>query len=265
MFDLNRIKAELLYEKGLLKKITKQIARLPKTKLYAFDKKGIIYFRAYKDGKVKYLGTEGNPGIKAAQKRYLAEQIICRLNNNIALMDNFINNYQEFNPVAFLDQLPVAYKKPDDQILVDLGFLPGPNKMSSSHNDSYYPENLVHKTISGITVRSRVEAIIADFYTSLGIVFSYEERLIFKDGTSIRPDFTIRDNLGNIIVIHEHIGMVGDEKYWESFIWKLRLYLDNDYIPGNTLLFTYDSIDQSIDTSLLKNNILYHLKKNNVI
>lgn len=265
MFKLNRIKAESQYEKRVLKKITKQIARLPKIKLFAYNKNGSIYFRTYKDGKMMHLGTEDDPGIKAAQKRFLGEEIIRRLDNNITWMDRLIDNYQDYNPSAFLDQLPLAYRRPDDQILLDLGFQRKPNRKSTSHNDSYYPENLIHKTSSGITVRSRVEAIIADYYTSLGIVFSYEEELILKDGVSIRPDFIIRDSSENIAVIHEHIGMVGNEKYWESFIWKLKLYIDNDYIPGNTLLLTFDNIDQSIDTSSLKNNILYHLKKNNII
>ena len=265
MFDRNMILAELQYERELFTKYKKLSCRLPKMKLYAFEKNNHIYFKARDHGTVKYLGTANHPRIKAAQKRYLSEQISQRLNNNISLMENFLNNYQEFNPIFFLDQLPAAYRKPDDQIIRELDFSPGFKVTTSSHNDSFHPENLIHKTISGITVRSRVEAIIADFYTSLDIPFSYEEELILDKGVSIRPDFTIRDSLGRIKVIHEHIGMLGDEEYWNGYIWKLKQYIKNDYLPGNILLLTYDHIDRSIDTSSLKNSILWHLKKQGLI
>jgi hypothetical protein len=65
------------------------------------------------------------------------------------------------------------------------------------------PPSPLHRTLSGLRVRSKSEVIIANILTFLGIDFNYEKPLFSKnDPKDFRvPDFTITHN--------------GKEYYWE--------------------------------------------------
>jgi len=82
--------------------------------------------------------------------------------------------------------------------------------------------NKIHKTESDIWVRSKSEVIIANILYRSNIDFQYEEKLFYNDKQWKEPDFTIRHN--GSIWYWEHLGLLGNEQYNESWQEKRKIY-----------------------------------------
>ena len=103
-----------------------------------------------------------------------------------------------------------------------------------------HPENLIVKAPKGEFVRSKSEALIANALFDSGIQYRYECRLELGEITCY-PDFMIRNEKTNKIVIWEHFGMIDDPMYFENMMKKIRLYISNGYLPGDKLIMTFES------------------------
>lgn len=84
--------------------------------------------------------------------------------------------------------------------------------------------NKIHKTESGIWVRSKSEVIIANILYRSGIDFQYEEKLYYNESQWKEPDFTIRHN--GKTWYWEHLGLLGDEQYNENWQEKKQIFKD---------------------------------------
>lgn len=82
--------------------------------------------------------------------------------------------------------------------------------------------NKIHKTESGIWVRSKSEVIIVNILYRSNIDFQYEEKLFYNDTQWKEPDFTIRHN--GSVWYWEHLGLLGNEQYNESWQEKRKIY-----------------------------------------
>lgn len=80
----------------------------------------------------------------------------------------------------------------------------------------------IHKTESGVWVRSKSEVIIANILHRSQIPFSYEEKLFYESTKWKEPDFTIE--YGGKTWYWEHLGMIGDEKYNDEWAEKREIY-----------------------------------------
>jgi len=81
----------------------------------------------------------------------------------------------------------------------------------------WYEEGKIHKTLTGIMVRSKSEVIIANLLHERGIPFRYEVPLYAPDGTFYIPDFTI--TWKGEEWYWEHLGMLDKVEYrnhWEA-------------------------------------------------
>jgi AAA domain/UvrD-like helicase C-terminal domain len=97
--------------------------------------------------------------------------------------------------------------------LTNLFEAPAPVQVAGERLD----DRLIHRTTSGVLVRSKNEVIIANLLTQLGVDWTYEEPFPGDDGRIVRPDFTIRTDAG-LTVLWEHLGMLDNLKYrrkWE--------------------------------------------------
>lgn len=108
-----------------------------------------------------------------------------------------------------------------------------------------YPERLIHRTVSGVLVRSKSEVIVADVLTSLGISFTYEQRLESRsDPKDFRlPDFTVQYE--GDTWYWEHLGMLTTPSYAEAWERKQRWYEANGY--RDRVITSEDGPDGSID------------------
>lgn len=113
-----------------------------------------------------------------------------------------------------------------------------------------YVEGLIHTTENGLIVRSKSEVIIANMLNEHKVEFEYE-KLINENGHRYIPDFTFEDASGDTI-IWEHLGMLDNPAYKDSWKRKLEFYNSIGFIEGNNLFTTRDHEDGSIHSDEIK-------------
>ena len=111
-----------------------------------------------------------------------------------------------------------------------------------------YPEGLIHITKDHkLLVRSKSEVIIANELINAGLEFEYE-KLLEENGSHRIPDFTFVDAAGETI-IWEHLGMLSNPAYKESWERKLKFYHSIGFKEGENLFTTEDHENGAIDTT----------------
>ena len=103
-----------------------------------------------------------------------------------------------------------------------------------------YPEQLIHKTVSGHLVRSKSEALIDMILNKYGIPFRYECELTLGNRV-IYPDFTLRHPKTGKTLYWEHFGLMDDINYCQNTGKKLQLYSINGIIPSIDLIMTFET------------------------
>lgn len=235
---------EILAERfeRLRRKVSKQLKSLPKSKLIYSEYKGNRYYTSIKDGERIYLGRDDNQKVCSIKRRHALEMMNTRCCGNIKLIKDFLNKYKPCNLAAIEADMPKAYQGLPEEMISDYGFI-DEKQWNDEEVDKYlyHEENLVHKSLTGIMMRSKGEVICGNIYTSMKTEYKYEKELIFPDGTTIHPDFTILSKTRKKELYHEHCGMMDITDYRDSFIWKMKQYVDHGYIPGRDVLFTFDN------------------------
>jgi hypothetical protein len=110
-----------------------------------------------------------------------------------------------------------------------------------------YVEGLIHKTSSGLIVRSKSEVIIANMLYEHKISFEYE-KMIEEDGHRCIPDFTFEDASGDTI-IWEHLGMLDNPAYKQAWDKKLEFYHSIGFVEGENLFTTVDHENGGFDST----------------
>lgn len=129
--------------------------------------------------------------------------------------------------------------------LLTTHFKPKSKELSDWMNSPYeqnmgHPEHLIHKTSSGIFVRSKSEAIISLFLHTNQIPFRYECALHLGT-TTLYPDFTIRHPITGKTYYWEHFGRMDNPSYSQNACSKLNLYTSHGIIPSLHLITTYET------------------------
>lgn len=125
------------------------------------------------------------------------------------------------------------------------------------HNEKY-PEQLIHRTISGHYVRSKSELLIDMSLHIHKIPFRYECALPLGDAT-VYPDFTILHPENNQIYYWEHFGKMDDPVYCRSACSKLNLYAAGGILPGINLIATYETKEHPLGTETIEMMIQLYL------
>lgn len=110
-----------------------------------------------------------------------------------------------------------------------------------------HPEHLIHKTISGLMVRSKSESIIANSLYNNKIPFRYESALHLENLVFF-PDFTILHPKTKKIIYWEHFGMMDNHSYCENAFRKMNTYGLHGLIPTINMITTYETSDHPIDS-----------------
>ena len=128
------------------------------------------------------------------------------------------------------------------------------------HNQRYYEQALIHRTLKGELVRSKSEVIIANMLFEAGIEYQYEKELdLGEDGIRI-PDFTIADEESGLCFYWEHCGMLGDVAYAQRWAEKKELYKQHGIEEGKNLIVSKDSFNGGIDSAEIKRLIDMYLR-----
>lgn len=110
------------------------------------------------------------------------------------------------------------------------------------------------KTVAGIRVRSKSEALITMLLYTNKIPFRYECALTLGE-TTVYPDFTIRHPETKKTFYWEHFGLMDQPYYAQNTYSKLKLYTDHGIYPSIHLLTTYETQDHPLDSLLVENLI----------
>lgn len=211
----------------------------------------------------KYLGKENSEAVNRIKEyRYLSSSLDA-INNNVESVNNMIALIKETDYQSVNDVLPQVYR---DATLPNM-FTQNAKAIEwkeraevlKSRCSVYKPEELVNKTNDGELVRSKSEAMIYNYLLSMGITFSYELPLRLRTGT-VYPDFTIlSEHDYETEIILEHQGMMNNEGYRNRFFDKLHKYLQDGYVPGIDVFFTFDYYNGGFDNTpvedLVRNKI----------
>ena len=122
--------------------------------------------------------------------------------------------------------------------------------MSAQYKGKQFEEDYYEIiTEKGERVRSKSEKIIADKLYMMNIPYRYEFPLELKypNYRVIYPDFVILNVRERKEYILEHFGMMDCAEYCENAIRKMNLYMKNGYIPGVSIIYTYETSQTPID------------------
>ncbi len=105
-----------------------------------------------------------------------------------------------------------------------------------------------YKIISsrGDRVRSRAEALICGILTDMGIPYQYEKEWKLRDGTTIKPDFTIQRQGKQLFL--EVCGMMGQPEYEAIVAGRKKLLQKNGLQEGRDVVFVYLKDSQKFDS-----------------
>lgn len=120
-----------------------------------------------------------------------------------------------------------------------------------------HPENLIYRTVSDITVRSKSEMMIAMCLHIHNIPFRYECALQLGD-TTVYPDFTLRHPQTGKVFYWEHFGLMDNPAYIENTCSKIRLYASHGIVPGIHLITTYETKEFPLSTEAIEKLIEYY-------
>lgn len=124
------------------------------------------------------------------------------------------------------------------------------------HNPKF-PEQLIHKSISGNLLRSKSEAMIDMLLYTKKIPFRYECELQLGD-IILYPDFTIRHPRTGELYYWEHFGMMDHPSYSKKVPSKLELYISHQIIPSIHLITTYETKENPLCIEAISKLIEYY-------
>lgn len=127
--------------------------------------------------------------------------------------------------------------------------------------DGFFEEGLIHRTSTGVPVRSKSEVVIADALHEHGIEYAYEQKFTGSDGVEKYPDFTMEHPVKGKI-IWEHLGMLTNPNYRRRWEKKLDWYRSQDVVlyeeAGGkiaTLIVTRDTEEGGIKSDEIRHII----------
>ena len=131
----------------------------------------------------------------------------------------------------------------------------------------FLQEGLVHRTGTGLAVRSKSELIIYEALRNAGYRPEYEKPLTLS-GSTRYPDFTIEDEISGLTVYWEHLGMLDQTKYQQRWVAKLSWYRANGILPAEegggpegTLITTTESLTTGFDFATVQKAISDYLNR----
>ena len=95
-------------------------------------------------------------------------------------------------------------------------------------------------------VRSKSEQLIATELLNYNIPFKYENRKFFGS-IECFPDFTILSQKNGEEYLWEHFGAMDDYNYVSKTLNKIKLYIENGYMPFENFILTFESNNSGVD------------------
>ena len=110
----------------------------------------------------------------------------------------------------------------------------------------------------GERVRSKSEVFIANAMYFKNVPYLFETRLYLIGYGNVLPDFAVLDVKTRKTIIWEHLGKMDDPAYVERNLRKINGYLRTGYVIGETLILTFESDQQPLNTNFIENIINHY-------
>ena len=109
-------------------------------------------------------------------------------------------------------------------------------------------------------VRSKSEVIVANLLHSFNLMYAYEQPFTGRAGSVRYPDFTIGGAASGRRIFLEHLGMMSEPAYRESWQAKLAWYRSNGVMPieegeGDAGILITTSEDEGINSEAIEGQI----------
>lgn len=222
------------------------------------------YARRKGDKRYCYLGGENCEEVKLIKESVYLRKLLKNLGIEIKLLTELQANHKDISYEAILSQLPLTYQTalPQGNGIGNIAAKAW-KEAKLKEKDRYpvkYPEQLKMHDIEGTPMRSKSEVIIANLLIAYGIPFVYELPHVIS-GKLIYPDFTVLSTIDyKTEIIIEHEGLMNQELYQNSFLYKTNLYLAAGMIPGRDVFFTFDDLSGGFDPSVVQDIIDIRLR-----
>lgn len=266
---MRTIENTLIEEKYQLGKVIaeakERVKTAPKGRLRIRKWKGVVeyYYNENSDtGKNVITGKCSNTNGRYIKKseRKLAKEIAQRdydvlmIKNaeiRIKAIDTFLDKYDETSLKLLYQKInPYRRELITAPIISDDEFIKRWQKVE--YSGKYFKEDAQEIiTERGERVRSKSEKIIADKLYLLGIPYRYEYPLVLNGNIKVYPDFTILRMPEREEVYLEHLGMMDDNNYVDTVIYKLNTYERNGIYLGVNLYITHETKKNPLNTRML--------------
>lgn len=222
----------------------KQLNELPVVKMHSRTAGGIRKQQVVIDDH-KYL-IESPLG----QKYYKIKLLRDAIESDLRIYEEiWFREYVGLPPEGFEPQkiIRTIYTDGNNKTVLDKAFFDSlendANKKYAKFKSNFY---------NGTYYRSAAERDIAIFYTEAGIPFKYEPEIrIVGLPKPINPDFVIYIKELDNCKFHEHLGMKDYADYIRDTKIKYCNYTNAGLIPGQDILFTYDTDEVPFDIRCL--------------
>lgn len=238
--------------------IRSQLREFPEGSFFCtFDQKTYRWYHSLNGKKIYIPKSNRTFAETMATKKYLSlllEDLVCEEKSS--------RNYLQHPALDDRKSTQLLANSPEYQKLLHPHFQPASADLStwasaSYQQNTYKPEQRIHKSISGNFVRSKSEFMIDTYLFLNKLPYRYECALLLN-GHEIFPDFTIRHPKTGELYYWEHFGMMDDPSYQQHAISKLALYSSNGIIPSIHLITTYETKDHPLDAELVEKIIQHY-------
>lgn len=228
----------------------------------ATDRNGFsrFYIVSGEDPNGKYARKENLDEIEAIAQRDYNKKVLAAIEANIKTLEAFLSKFCGGDIAEAYTKLKPGRKSMVQPIAVTdedyaTAWLSHPYKAKG-----FEPGIAEIFSASGLRVRSKSEAIIADILADAGVPFRYEFPVNVRGMGTVHPDFYCINPRTRKEFIWEHFGMMSDCDYAENAIGKISLYAKAGWTLGNNLLATFESTAQPLNSKVVKNTLLQFLE-----
>ena len=223
---------KLTYYEKELEEIRKELKTLPSGRL---AKRGAYYYHVIND---KGTGITRNTELirLLCRKKYLQVREK-QIKNNIAAVSRNRGKFNSATQLELIQSLPPTYQG----LPIEYFFHPSIEAfLATPYPRNTYPlEDGGYFTKKGISVRTKSEFMIADQLEGYDLPYLYEAPVTLGRQRKY-SDFTVKNPYNGAIIQWEHFGLLNQADYVSKMYKKMRLYMDSNYTPFETIIYTFE-------------------------
>ena len=228
---MKNITTELNNYKMLLAAVIAELLKLPEGRLVI---RGACYYHVI-NGKEIGITKKDKLIRQLARKRSLLI-LKKKLERNISIVSKAIGRLENINHSEILSTMPASHHA----LPASYFHHPSMEKwLALPQKQISYKKGTKYETKNGIFVRSRSELMAANILEDYNIFYLYEPAFPIGGQTEF-PDFILIDPISGKFIIWEHFGGLHFPGYIEKMHEKMELYIENGFIPFETIIYTFE-------------------------